>query len=289
MNTTMFLFGFLSALASIFVWRAFQLKRFDLSDELLNLKPGDHHWGNLGYWENTQDYGEACRQLAMKVGDQAALDQTSDILDVGFGCGDQLILWHQHYRVKTISGVNTSQAQVGLAQKKLRFEGINAFLHHYDHRAINNQADRNFSHVLSVDAAYFFDERDQWFKQVHRVLKPEGKLVVTDLVIPHPPSDLLQEFIMRSLLWLCGIPKDNVITLDAYKQQLTEAGFATVSEADISDAVMDGFAHWLPTYRQQFEGVGSLPIWQKYQATAKMLSWLRKHDLLRCYLICAQR
>lgn len=289
MNTMMFLLGFFSALASLFIWRAFQLKRFDLSDELLNLKPSEHHWGNLGYWANTQDYAKAGQQLAMKVGDQAELDQASDILDVGFGCGDQLKLWHQHYRVKTISGVNTSQAQVGLAQKKLRFEGINAFLHHYDHRVVNNQADRNYSHVLSVDAAYFFEERDQWFKQVHRVLKPEGKLVVTDLVMPQQPSDLLQEFFMRSLLWLCGIPKDNVITLEAYQQQLRDAGFSKLSEEDISSAVLDGFAHWLPKYRQQFEGIGNLPIWQKYQATAWILKWLRKHDLLRCYLITAQR
>ncbi|GLQ33104.1 class I SAM-dependent methyltransferase [Litoribrevibacter albus] len=289
MNSVMFILGFISALLVLFLWRAFHLKRFDLSDELLNLSPTDHHWGNLGFWENTQDYQQACRQLARKVGDTAELNPQADLLDVGFGCGDQLILWDTVYHVNSISGVNTSQTQVGLAQKKLRQAGVNAFLHHYDHRAIENQPDRTFSHVLSVDAAYFFEDREAWFTHVHRVLKPEGKLVVTDLVMPDQPSDLLQEFIMRCLLWLCGIPRDNVITLDAYKKQLQEAGFSQVTEEDISASVLDGFAQWLPAYRKQFEGLKDYPIWQKYMATSKFLSWLRKHDLLRCYLISAQR
>lgn len=289
MSSIMFVLGFISALLVLFFWRAFRLKRFDLSDELLNLTPTHSHWGNLGFWENTDDYSQACRQLAQKVGDAAQLNQQSDLLDVGFGCGDQLILWKDHYQVNTISGVNTSQAQVGLAQKKLRKADINAFLHHYDHRAIENQSDRCFSHVLSVDAAYFFDERELWFKQAHRVLKPEGKLIVTDLLMPNQPKDLLQEFIMRCLLWLCGIPKDNVITVDAYIKQLEAAGFNNIHTEDISAEVMDGFAQWLPKYRQQFEGIKDFPIWQKYLATSRILSWLRKHDLLRCYLVSSIR
>ncbi len=289
MNTLMFVFGFFCALLSLFLWRAFRLKRFDLSDELLNLSAPAEHWGNLGYWEDTQEYATACRQLAQQVGDAAQLTPDSDLLDVGFGYGDQLLLWHNAYKVRTISGVNTSQAQVGVAQAKLRQAGLNAFLHHYQHTAVENQPDRSFSHVVSVDAAYFFEGRDQWFKQAHRVLKPEGKLVLTDLIMPHQPSDLLQEFLMRCLLWLCGIPKDNVITLDTYKQQLTDAGFSDVQEKDISAAVLDGFAQWLPEYRQSFTGLSDFPIWQKYLATSRLLVWLRKHDLLRCYLVTAQR
>jgi len=284
-----FLFGFVSAILLLFVWKALALKRFDLSEELLNLKPAEHHWGNLGYWENTQDYTTACKQLAQKVGDSAALNHESEMMDLGFGCGDQLIFWHQKYGVNSISGVNTSQSQVGLAQKKLRQAKINAFLHHYDHTAIENQPDRSFSHLVAVDSAYFFDDRDQWFKQAHRVLKPEGRLVMTDLIMPSQPGDFLQEFIMRSLLWLCGIPRENIISLDTYKQQLSEASFQSIETEDISDTVLTGFAEWLPKYRQQYEGLQSLPIWQKYQTTGQILSWLRKHDLLRCYLITAQR
>ena len=284
-----FVLGFLSAIVLLFVWKALALKRFDLSEELLNLKPANHHWGNLGYWENTQDYVTACEQLAKKVGDSAALNHESEIMDLGFGCGDQLIFWHQKYGVSSISGVNTSQSQVGLAQKKLRQANINAFLHHYDHTAIQNQPDRSFSHLVAVDSAYFFEGRDQWFKHAHRVLKPEGKLVMTDFVMPSQPTDLVQEFIMRSLLWLCGIPRDNVISLDTYKQQLSEASFQSIETEDISDPVLTGFAEWLPKYKQQYKGLQSLPIWQKYQTTGKILTWLRKHDLLRCYLITAQR
>ncbi|GAA3944199.1 methyltransferase domain-containing protein [Litoribacillus peritrichatus] len=289
MNGFIFLAGMTVGVVAVFVIQTFRMKRFDLSDEILNLSPAKHHWGNLGYWENTQDYQTACQQLAVKVADAAGLNNESELIDIGFGTGEQLLLWHQRYQVKHITGVNTSQAQVGLAQQKIKHHNVSAFLHHFDHSAVNTQPDRSFTHLLSVDAAYFFNDKEQWFKQNLRILKPEGAMVVTDMVMPQQPSDLLQEFIMRLALWLCGIPKENVITLDDYQKQLAEAGFSQVETEDLSEFVMDGFAHWLPTYQASFAGLKDAPIWHKYTGTARLLSWLRKHDLLRYYLIKAKR
>ena len=289
MDWLTFLLGILVGVSGAFLLNALRMKRFDLSDELLNLNAVAHHWGNLGFWDNSQNYATACEQLALKVGDTAKLNSTSEIMDVGFGTGDQLKLWHDKYEVQHISGVNASPSQVGLAQHKLRTHGVQAFLHNYDHSAINSHPDRSFSHVVSIDAAYFFKDRDQWFKQAHRILKPEGKLVVTDMLMPHQPTDLLQEFLMRVALWLCGIPKDNVVTAEDYQQQLVNAGFIDTQLEDISRQVMDGFSQWLPEYKKQFPGLSSAPIWHKYTGTVWILKWLRKHDLLRYYLVSAQR
>ena len=75
----------------------------DLAELHLNINPTtqaiESSWGNLGYWKdsnNGQDivhYPQACQQLAMEVALIADLSPEHKLLDTGFGCGDQLLIW----------------------------------------------------------------------------------------------------------------------------------------------------------------------------------------------------
>ena len=55
-------------------------------------------WGNLGYWFRDdgsviEHYSEAAKQLAYQLAMFSQLQSKHNVLDVGFGCGDQLIYW----------------------------------------------------------------------------------------------------------------------------------------------------------------------------------------------------
>jgi cyclopropane fatty-acyl-phospholipid synthase-like methyltransferase len=273
----------------LFLWNSIKLKKFDLADELLNLKPTKHVWGNLGYWENTDQYHVASEQLAKQVADLAHLDQEAHILDIGFGCGEQLLLWAKHYQVASITGLNPSYSQYKYAKQLISDNNVKATLYNAPHTHISYLPTQRYSHLISVDAAYFFSHRKQWFSLAHQALSTEGQLVLTDLILPHEPDNLLQKGLLYTLLKLCGVPKENIVTAEVYQKQLTAAGFKHYSMNDISNSVLDGFSQWLPQYKQQFPGLSNYPIWQKYEGTAKVLAWLRKHDLIRCYLIRAER
>ena len=78
-------------------------------------------WINLGHWSKGNiSYIDACRALAKKLGECAALGENDRVLDVGFGFGDQIKFWADTYQPRSIIGVNispeeTRAAQVGVA------------------------------------------------------------------------------------------------------------------------------------------------------------------------------
>ena len=140
----------------------------------LGLNRDGESWGNLGYWKTATDYSEACRALALLLGEQAGLDRNSSVFDAGFGCGDQLLLWLEHFRVASIYGANLSQSQTAYAKNLLTRN------RHAEMAAAIVQGDINNpdvwsatlerahpSHVVALDCAYHFGSRFTFFGLAH--------------------------------------------------------------------------------------------------------------------------
>jgi SAM-dependent methyltransferase len=74
---------------------------FDLSHVLLNADLYATQWGNLGFWPPVpaepalpapHEYAAACATMASDVFAAAGVIATDTVLDVGFGCGDEILL-----------------------------------------------------------------------------------------------------------------------------------------------------------------------------------------------------
>ena len=57
-------------------------------------------WRNLGYWKESRTYPAACAEMATLLGAAAALAPEDDVLDVGFGFGDQDVHWIDVFAVQ---------------------------------------------------------------------------------------------------------------------------------------------------------------------------------------------
>ena len=94
---------------------------FNLDERLLNLMdgPSDTYWGNLGYWEKARTYPQAASALAMRLAEKARLRDAKTIVDIGFGCGDQIHCGWRH------SGLNLLWESIFLPNKlSLRTKGL---------------------------------------------------------------------------------------------------------------------------------------------------------------------
>lgn len=272
----------------------------DLAELALN-RDGQS-WGNLGYWQTADDYSAACRDLALKLGELAGLSRHSTIFDAGFGCGDQLLLWLEHFHVARVCGVNLSRSQTAYARTRLIAAGypdVAAALLRgdvSDPRGWAEALDRQEpDHVIALDSAYHFRDRRRFFALTQQHLAPAGRLSLTDFVLTNDHGTVsFSHRLLRWMLKLSHIPETNIVDLDRYELQLQEAGFDNVQVIDISEQVMPGLAQFIRDLRQdnvvaRDDRKLAWSGWIKYRLTGRFLEWAFRRSVLRYYLISATK
>ena len=272
----------------------------DLAELALN-RDGQS-WGNLGYWQDATDYSGACRALALLVGEQAGLDRRSVVMDAGFGCGDQLLLWHDHFQVWRIRGVNLSRSQTAHARARLTEAGypeaaaaiVQGDICRPQIWSAALDGDKP-GHIVALDCAYHFRSRTAFFALASRHLAPAGRLALTDFMLAdgHDRSALVRR-LLRWMLKFSHIAEANIVDRDCYRLQLQQAGFDDIRMIDISDSVMPGLACFIRRLRQDDvpAGVdrkpGRLGL-LKYRVTGRFLEWAHRRSVLRYCLISATK
>jgi len=260
----------------------------DLAELALNR--AGQSWGNLGYWKNASDYSDACRALATLLGEQAALDHHSIVFDAGFGCGDQLLLWLEHFGVSQISGVNLSRSQTAHARTLLAGKGqadTSAAIRRGD---VNDPAiwkaaldGTKPSHVLALDCAYHFPDRLAFWGLAEQHLAPAGRLVLTDFMLD--ARHRTKGFRHRLLCWMlkrAHIAETNIVNEEIYRDQLVQAGYGEIIILDISEYVM-------PAFSAGSDRKLKWPVRCKYAVTSRFLKWAYRRSILRYCLVSATK
>jgi cyclopropane fatty-acyl-phospholipid synthase-like methyltransferase len=240
-------------------------------------------WGNLGLWSDAaQDYPAACEALALKLGQRAELIPGCSVLDVGFGYGDQLLLWKQRFGVGPITGIEADAAGITQARHKLQaFNDVSLHLKTDD----LNLPPRHFDRVLALDCAYHFEPRSVFFANAWRTMRPGGRLALTDLVL----ADDTGAAPLKSVAALCQIPRENLLTQHAYRQSLTDLGFSNVRFESLDPQVLSGFGRfaWRLSRRRSraMLSAGGLKI----LLTAAIATWLGKRQSVHYVVVSAER
>ena len=240
-------------------------------------------WGNLGLWRGPeQTYPEACEALALKLAEEARLKPGCSVLDVGFGYGDQLLVWRQRFAVARITAVETDAAGVAAACRKLSgFPDISVL--HDDGKL--RLPDERYDCVLALDCAYHFDPRSAFFAHASRTLHPGGRLALTDLVL----ADGARPALLSPLATMCRIPADNLMTQPAYRQALLDMGFCNIRFEVLDREVLGGFAGFAVRLLRR-QGVAALtPGGIRIFITAAIAGWLCRRGGSHYMLISASR
>lgn len=146
----------------------------------------DLHWG---YWDapdapdlSVAGYTRAMQNLTRQHLIHLDLRAGQRVLDVGCGMGGALALLNDEFEGLDMVGVNIDERQLALARSGVTAREGNSIEFIQGDACALPFPDRSVDVVLSIECIFHFSSRERYFAEVKRVLKPGGRLVVSDFV-----------------------------------------------------------------------------------------------------------
>ena len=245
---------------------------------------GELAWTNLGFWKNTQNYREACCQLADHLAQAVNLNSKDHLLDLGCGQGASLLHWLKYYQPKSVSAVDLQAECVNKIQRLIPeinqiYSGSFLNLKQFEFKQF-------FDVVLCIDAAYH-SHLNSFLDSVVPVLNSKGRLGFHYLMRADSCQNMtvLQEQKHRYLLKAADVVWDNVPNEKTLRNALEQQGFADIQIEDLSEQVLFGFSQYIQNQQERNQSRGWANF--KIQMTAKLCQQLYQAGYVRYIQITA--
>jgi cyclopropane fatty-acyl-phospholipid synthase-like methyltransferase len=245
---------------------------------------GELAWTNLGFWKNTQNYREACCQLADHLAQAVNLNSKDHLLDLGCGQGASLLHWLKYYQPKSVSAVDLQAECVNKIQRLIPeinqiYSGSFLNLKQFEFKQF-------FDVVLCIDAAYH-SHLNSFLDSVVPVLNSKGRLGFHYLMRADSCQNMtvLQEQKYRYLLKAADVVWDNVPNEKTLRNTLEQQGFADIQIEDLSEQVLFGFSQYIQNQQERNQSRGWANF--KIQMTAKLCRQLYQNGYVRYIQITA--
>lgn len=195
--------------------------------------------GNLhiGFWTAPRDadtLAAATDRMTDLIADHLHLSSGRQLLDVGAGTGKPALRMASRYGVE-VTGISLSTDDMARAGGLASAEGLadRVRFEHADAQALPYAAE-SFDTACAVESMTHVPDRPRAFRELHRVLRPGGRVVVADGVL-HTP--LRAEHLDEVRALCAGLTMHLPPTLDIWHRELREAGLIPADSIDLGD-------HW---------------------------------------------
>jgi ubiquinone/menaquinone biosynthesis C-methylase UbiE len=123
------------------------------------------------------DSGNAAINDFMK--ELLSLKENDHVLEIGFGTGKLISEMAKQVNKGVIEGIDLSDAMVAIAEKKnKKFIAEGKVIIRQGDFAETAYPDNRFDKICSANTVYFWPRPDKYMKNILRILKPGGKLIL---------------------------------------------------------------------------------------------------------------
>jgi tocopherol O-methyltransferase len=232
---------------------------------------------HYGFWfPNTKNFVEALINTNKEIIKKANLTNSDFVLDAGCGIGGTLNFLAQQTGCSgigiTLAEKQVAQANALSAQKSLQQQTSFEQGDYLKTRFNNN----SFTVAYAMESMCYANEKLDFLTEMHRILKPGGKLVVFDYFLePTQQQNPQAKALIKQWLDLWAVD-----VLDAhtdFEQKATKAGFSIVEAANCNQQVAKSVKRMSNAY---YFGVLPATI---YNSLFKVSAFAAKHHKVGYY------
>ena len=184
--------------------------------------------------ENLTDY---CMALLPSV-------EGKILLEIGCGNGIQALYIHKKYQPGQIRAIDLNHGNIEIARRQAERIGVdNVHFHVDDAHSLESIEDNSIDCVINIESAFHYPDKAAFLRQIHRVLKPGGNLVIADILTTNRRRYRLKDRWKKKMAY-------HHWPLANYESELPTARINIVSITDITREVIRGFMGYRRWLRQ---------------------------------------
>jgi SAM-dependent methyltransferase len=171
--------------------------------------------------------------LTRKLAGTALVGRDTDVLDVACGRGESARTLASHFGCR-VTGIDYSARNIAQAKELTKAARLSSRARFVQGDAETLPFDTDsFDVVMCECSLCIFPQVEAALQEIRRVLRPGGRVGITDVVLNRPPPDSLNDT-LGHVLCISGAR-----SMDGYCDALCATGFSTIRTRDVSGVLCD--------------------------------------------------
>lgn len=215
-------------------FRVIQYYEKSVSDYSLIYFRQENYSMNYGYWDNSvKNRNQSLLRLYEKINDELKLSSQDKILDAGCGFGEASC-WFAKYTGCSVTGITITPFQVGKATQIARERGLSKRINYCEMDYTKTSFKPNsFDAIIAIETICHLIDKNDFYKEAFRILKPEGKLIVAEYTLVRQPETIKEKYSFNKFLRGWEIP--NLWFVKQHMDAMEQIGFLKVVNENYSD------------------------------------------------------